>query len=677
MIYPSDQTTGIDPYALFSWSPDDEAVSYALCVGTSAGAMDVWRSGEVVGTSVSVPNLQPNTPYYLRLQVKFAGDAYALMDSTFTSGTGVAHITSPADGATEVDPLSPLAWNNVLDAEMYTISLSTSQPGGADAYYSGDLPNIPGFANYNLLPNTLFYTSQVPPPVLRPKTLYYARLTTKKGGASSYVDSTFTTGLGIAHLTSSENSNGKGNVGRTTSLRWNPVPDADAGNSYYLSLGSFPGETNVWSSGYTSTTATSVPEGRLESDRSYYVRLWTRKKGVWQYVDSAFSTGSFSRESFGGSKILYPPNNATNVDPLAPIVWSSFPGSSEFYLYIGDGTTEGTNYKNYVSAAPVTGTSWRGSLIGGKTYFVKLWTEYADPDQGCSSADPCFHVHTMKFTTAAQPHPHNHDSFYQNVATATAAVRNMASGTDNRPIDSTFLKNNQNPLNGGLADCSDFANNLFNQLQNLGIVARRRNMVFGAGPASHTIVEYYDPFQDKWAGADATFGFVLYDPSKNPSTMSTDEVASALNQGSAGAIPYQFVTTVSNTPGCPQCFGSFWVESFPTDPILDYLNPDDVETLEPPLNDPTKSLVSSPDSSGIKGTYIFSFANSTDSAVLQNLGVQVVVRPEPTPWLSDKSFGNFSAAVQLDSGWSFVTTPPPGMLVEKSTCPLFVGQNCS
>jgi hypothetical protein len=157
MIYPSNQATGIDPYAVFSWTSDGKAVSYALCVGTRPGTMDVWQSGETVGTSVSVPNLQPNTPYYLRLQVKFTDNTYALIDSTFTSGTGVAHFTNPTDGATDVDPLSPLAWNSVLDAEMYTISLSTSQAGGADAYNSGDLPSITNLANYDMLPNTLFY----------------------------------------------------------------------------------------------------------------------------------------------------------------------------------------------------------------------------------------------------------------------------------------------------------------------------------------------------------------------------------------------------------------------------------------------------------------------------------------------------------------------------------------
>jgi len=636
--------------------------------------MDVWRSGEMVGTSVSVPNLQPNTPYYLKLQLRFANNTYALVDSTFTSGTGVAHLTSPADGATDVDPLSSLAWNSVLNAEMYTLSLSTSQPGDTDAYNSGDLPNITRLARRNLLPNTQFYSPRTLP-ILQPNTIYYARLTTKKGGVSSYVDSIFTTGNGIAHLTSEANSNGRGNVGQTTSFTWNRVPDEDAGDSYYLSVGRLPGQTDVWSSGYTADTSTDVPKGRLKPNTSYYVRLWTKKKGVWHHEDSAFSTGSFDGASFAGSNILYPPDNAIDVNPLAPIVWSTVPGSRQFHLYIGDGTVKDTNYGNYVNAGTASGTSWKAGLIGGKPYYANLWTEDIDPNDGCSSSSPCFYVHSIKFTTAAQQLPHNPVSFYQNVAAATAAVRSMASGNDNRASDSTFLKYNLDPSYQGLANCADFANTLVNQFQNQGIAARRRNIVFGAGPASHTIVEYYDPFQAKWAGADATFGFLLYDASKSPPTMSTDEVALALDQGLASAIPYQFVITASNTPGCPQCFGRFWVEASWTDPILYYLNPADVETQLPPLYDPGKSLVSEPDASGTKGVYMFSFANPTDFAILQNLGSQLEVRAEPVPWLSGKSFGNFSTAIKLDDGWSVVATPP-GMLIMRSTCPLFAGPNC-
>lgn len=671
MIYPANDATETDPYAAFSWIPDSNAAAYALCVGTKPGASDVWGSREIVGTSTVVPNLQPNAPYYLRLQVKFSDSVFAFTDSTFVSGTGVAHFTSPVDGDTDVDPLIPFAWTGVLDAEMFRIYLSTTQPGGADAYDSLELPNITSLANKNLQPNTLYYynSHSLSLPTLKAKTKYYARLVTQKGGVPFYVDSTFTTGYGIAHLTSPADL--AGGVQPTTSFTWSSIPDADAGRSYALSLGRGPGLSDVWSLGPTADIAAEVPEGRLRPNTTYYVRLLTKKHGVWRSVDSAFSTGSFSSTDFSGSNILYPPNNATHVDPLAPIVWSSLPGSPQFDLYIGDGTTAGVNDRNY-AVEQTSQTSFAAGLIGGKTYYATLWTESRGPSPECPSSSPCFYTHSITFTTAPLPLPRNTNSFYQNVAAATAAVRNMAAPLDNLGLSSTFLKNNLAPGDAPLAFCTDFAINLGIQLQNVGIVARRRDMVFGAGPASHSVVEYYDPIQGKWSVADATFGILLYDPSKNPSTMSVDEVGPALEQGLAGSIPYQFVTAASITPGCPQCFGAYWADNFLTDPILDYLSPVDIETGVSSSNDPTKFLLDSPNSTGVKGVYVFSFANPTDNVILQSGGA---VGPQLPPWPT-MNFGNFSTAVELESGWTYAISPPPGVAVERPTCPVFVGPNC-
>jgi hypothetical protein len=676
IVYPANGATGIDPYAPFSWTADSKASAYGLCIGTKAGASDVWAS-EVVGTSTSVPGLQPNTPYYLTLQVKSADGAFALESGTFTSGTGLAHFTTPVDGDNDVDPLTPFAWTGVLDAEMYRIALSTTQPGGADAYDSLQLPNITSLAYKTLQPNTVYYQngSSLSLPTLKPKTKYYARLITQKAGVPFNVDITFTTGNGIAHLQNPEDGvGGVGVAGASTVFSWNSVPDADAGYSYKLSLGSAPGLPDVWTVGPTSDSSAELPARMLKADTTYYVRLSTRKHGTWRSIDSAFSTGSFSSGAFSGSNILYPPDDATNVDPLAPIVWSSLPGSPQFDLYVGDGTTVGVNDRNY-GFEQTSQTSFVASLIGGKTYHATLWTESTEPSKGCSSSSPCFYTHSITFTTAPLPLPHNNDSFYQNIAAATAAVRNMAGPIDNSPLDSTFLKNNLAPGDGQVAFCTDFAINLAIQLHSVGIVARRHDMVFGAGPASHSTVEYYDPIQGKWGAADATFGFVLYDGSKNPPTMSADDVGPALEQGLSGSIPFQFVTSASIVPGCPQCSGSYFAETFLTDPILDYLNPVDLETGVAASNDPTKFLIDSTSSVGVEGVYAFSFANPTDSALVLSDGVQFAVGPQSVPW-PGKNFGNLSAAFKVGSGWGFVTAPPSRMVIEKQSCPLFAGPNC-
>jgi hypothetical protein len=675
IIVPSDQAIGVDPYVPFAWDADTRADNYQISVGTSTGASDVWISGSLTGTSVYVPGLQPNTPYHVRLQANFPNNTYGFNDSVFTTATGLAHLTSPVDGATDVDPSATLSWNAVLDAQMYNLYISENAPGLSDVYNSGDLPNITSFSEAATIPNTRFYgtSSSLVPPALRPNTKYYARLVTKKATNTAYVDSTFTTGQGVARLVSNENADGRGAVASTTQFSWNRVEDADPQAPYSLSVGSRPGLSDIWATGSTSETTATLPQGLLQPNSVYYVRLATRKKKT-SYVDSTFSTGSFPHNSGSviTSRILTPTKGATGVDPLAPISWSSVP-NAQFILYVGDGTQPGVDDRNYVATSLSSATAWVGGLLGGKTYYATLITVTTSPSP-CSMTSPCYSSDMISFTTATLPLPHNKLSFYQNVATATAAVRDMALGHYNLNAPDTFLANNSDPAHGGAAYCSDFANNLVVQLQNLGIVARARAMIFGAGPGTHGIVEYYDPFLNQWAVADPTFGILYYDPTKSPATLSLNAIAQALVNGSIQSVPFEFVTSQSVSPGCPQCFGNYWTTISSIDPILLYLNPIDLETGLPSTNDPTSFMIDNTPT-GAEGAYIFQFRNLTDSVSIQSSYAQVQLAPSPPP-VYVRSFGNFSPSIELREGWTYLTAPPAGMSVDRTVCPLFPGPDC-
>jgi hypothetical protein len=73
--------------------------------------------------------------------------------------------------------------------------------------------------------------------------------------------------------------------------------------------------------------------------------------------------------------------------------------------------------------------------------------------------------------------------------------------------------------------------------------------------------------------------------------------------------------------------------------------------------------------------YIFRFANSSDSVVIQNGSTQEVVVPQQ-PHVKGINFGNYSDPFLLVGGWSYVTSPPVGMSVKRPTCPVFAGPNC-
>ncbi len=231
------------------------------------------------------------------------------------------------------------------------------------------------------------------------------------------------------------------------------------------------------------------------------------------------------------------------------------------------------------------------------------------------------------------------------MAAATAAVRNMAIGEYDNAVAGTFLDNNTNPIHAGNPNCSDFAYNLVAQLQNLGFAARERGTIFGAGPASHGVVEYYDPIQDKWAVADADYGILYHDATKNPPSMSLEEISQALAGGAAASIPFQFVTSKSVSPGCSQCYGDFWAITSSMDPILFYLNPISIETSQPTANDPKPFILDSAPTNA-QGGFMFDFLDPQDSVTIQeSQSQQIQVSPAPppvtSPALSAETEGNY------------------------------------
>src|SRR5437867_13369953 len=85
--------------------------------------------------------------------------------SSFTTGTGLAHLITPANGATNVVPGSTFTWNSVSNVQAYYLYIGTSV-GWQNVYGS----------------NAITATS-VTPSDLALYTLYYARMWTERNNA--------------------------------------------------------------------------------------------------------------------------------------------------------------------------------------------------------------------------------------------------------------------------------------------------------------------------------------------------------------------------------------------------------------------------------------------------------------------------------------------------------------
>jgi hypothetical protein len=695
--FPQNGATNVDPYVNFSWTPFPNATGYSLSVGTSPGASDVLATGTVSATSYQVAApLQPNTTYYVQLGTNTSG-ASSYTTSTFTTGTGIARLLSPADGAVNIDPYSKLNWNTVADAQTYYVNVGSAQ-GLNDVYNSGEIA-VTSLAVPTLQPNTKYFVrleteknsqwffsdsafttgtgiaqmvypadkaTNVDPALAfqwstDPRALAYditigtavgmndiydsgpvqgaslsipdrcigtcyIRLSTQRADGWRYVDSSFTVGDFISHLTAPANQS---LADPTAMFTWTTVPNADA---YYLNVGTTQGANDVFNSGELTVSNIFVPN--LVAGTTYYVRLSTFRGGVWLYSDSTFQAGS-------GVAILSDPADGAAISPFETFTWTvpQFPGDS-YYLIIG--TAPGARDVFDGGATQATSVKPVG-LDFGKTYYATLfslrnsiwWPVHSTFTTLDQSAIP--DLTTMRAT------------FYAQVQQATSATRMMADPISDVPVAGSPLDAllKQNSLTS--ATCAQYSAILQTQLVPLGVRSRFRYLTLtGTSYESHTTLEYYDPFAQKWSVADATFGFLFFDPTTQTGQSAEDVQSLVLANSFAGI----HVTTVTT-------YGDGILRAYYLDPLTLYTNvlPPDITLISsglgPQPHSPFQFLQAVALDSivgGPGGNYIFLFGDSSEQ-------MQLVEGDGTGSNLGPTNGTLFSRGVATAAGWMLESPP--------------------
>ena len=335
----SSQVSGY-PAVQFTWSSVPDALQYVLWVGTSPGTYNtLYLATQSTSTSSVIP---PAQTYYVRMWTQKSTGWY-YQDTTFST-VATAYLTSPTNGATGIDPrVQNFSWTSIPNVIWYQLYIGTT-PGANDVYNSW------GVTVTSLTLHLSLNSNQT----------YYARLFTDVGGVWTHTNTTFTTGVGIAHLITPQNGSQVAGY-PAVQFSWNGVPGA---TTYVLWVGTSPGTYNELYENTTSTsTSAAIPPGQ-----TYYVRMWTEIGSTWYYEDTTFSTISVSY-------MLSPPNGATGIDPTLPITfnWTSVPQAIWYQIYIG--TSPGAN--NVYNSWGVTTTTltvhvnWQSNF----TYYVRLFTD--------------------------------------------------------------------------------------------------------------------------------------------------------------------------------------------------------------------------------------------------------------------------------------------------------------
>lgn len=608
LTYPANGATNVDLFAPFTLRSVPNAISYAVYIGSSVGASDIFNSGPVSATTFMPTGLQINRLYYARVTTQTSNGTLSV-DSTFTTGTGLAHLITPVNGAFNVSPGTPFTWNSVSEAQAYYLYIGSSV--GAKDVWSSKATLATTVTPLNLLSGIL----------------YYARTWTEKSGVWYHVDTTFTTGatsVGTAVLTFPANA--ASNVDPYVTATWTTVAGAQ---SYTLNVGSAPGASDVYSSGAITTTSQLIPG--LKANTTYYVRLLTTSGQQSTHSDSSFTTG------IGMAHMLSPIPGSTGVDPFALFQWTSVASASGYYVNVG--TASGLNdVYTSVTLNPTKTQLLVYGMIGGTTYYVNMGTQISGK----------WYVSKFSFTTAPQPLPSDANAFRTKVQNITASVRAMAQGLTNVPISGTPLAKQMVADGHSVLFCTDFSATLVQQLMAQHVPARVRGVVFdGNSTESHSMNEYWDPFLQKWVVADADFGIVYYGAA-NHTGFGVEDISNALVTGNWSNIPFTFVTS----------YGSAILNQYYMDPIVLYLNPlapGAINFALPVKNPPAPFLLTA--APGPAGFYLFSFAKSTDVVTISNPhSATSTLKVGPSSGII------YSMVVSLRQDWS-IPSPPAGLKV--------------
>jgi len=174
--FPLDGQADVDPTEPFTWSSIPQAQGYIVVVGTRRFGTDVFNSGVLPASQLSVatPILPAGRKLYATVLTKVNGAFTRFQAIAFTTGPIAATFTFPGNGNVGVQP-GWFTWNGRWQAQAYDLVIGTSRFGTS-------LVNT-GPRSYNAA-----YVTGLP----HGKTLY-ATLLTKVNGAWYYQEVVFTT----------------------------------------------------------------------------------------------------------------------------------------------------------------------------------------------------------------------------------------------------------------------------------------------------------------------------------------------------------------------------------------------------------------------------------------------------------------------------------------------------
>lgn len=371
------------PTTTFRWEPGIGATNYALFIGSTAGAYDLYAGVEGTNLSKTVTLPADMTVYatmYSYIGGVWQGDSYVFTAAPSQKGV----LTSPAQGSTLGSATLSLQWSGGQGCSTYAFWIGS-------AYGAYDL----GSGAYTPGTNSASFTVPTDGGPI------YVTLWSLVNGVWQRDDRWFITQLGAgnraARLTAPATI-GSTLAAGSTNFTWDTGVGA---SSYYLWVGSTPDGYDLYAANEGSGTNRSI---FIPGDgRKIYVTLHTLISGAYQSNSYQFTAATVAT----GPGAVF--TNATNNGATFSLNWSSASGATNYALWVGSmpgsydvySGSEGLSLNKTVSV-PTDGrelhfTIW--SLIAG-TYYPNMIAATAQNTGGTLRARITSHAQFAALPTA-------------------------------------------------------------------------------------------------------------------------------------------------------------------------------------------------------------------------------------------------------------------------------------
>jgi N-acetylneuraminic acid mutarotase len=265
----------------FTWTPGSGITKYELYLShIGVGSDDLYRSGEITATSVTVSNLPANGTILYATLYCWANGVEHWTGYTFTeAGTPtpltLAALTSPPPGSVLGASGATFTWTPGSGVVAYYLSLGTKGAG------SRDLAAGPGSTALSLTVPSLPSNGET----------IYATLYSKIAGSGVWQSAGYTsytesgTAAAPAPAVLDTPTPGSTLAASGATFDWTPGSHVWYYALYVGTIG--PGSNNLYDSGAitgTSVTVSNLPANGLP----VYARLYSKVNGSWQWTDYAY-----------------------------------------------------------------------------------------------------------------------------------------------------------------------------------------------------------------------------------------------------------------------------------------------------------------------------------------------------------------------------------------------------